>query len=177
MAEVQRALATLLANLPDNTSGLISPQDVRDAVVSLAGGFGGMEGQGTRTSVGTTKVLIDWWDTLLPDDVDDAVIGNLGSDQIDVTVAGLYHVHFSGLFSGTASKFFEIQIFVNGVAVAYARKQVNTDAGGLSGHASIDVPVSVGAGQPIDARVSEASTAGNTFAGDPRCHFWAKRLD
>lgn len=35
MAETPKTLAALLAQLPDNTTGLISPEDLRDAVVSL----------------------------------------------------------------------------------------------------------------------------------------------
>ena len=35
MAETPKTLAALLAQLPDNTTGLISPEDIRDAVVSL----------------------------------------------------------------------------------------------------------------------------------------------
>jgi hypothetical protein len=35
MAETPKVLAALLAQLPDNTTGLISPEDIRDAVVSL----------------------------------------------------------------------------------------------------------------------------------------------
>lgn len=35
MAETPKVLSALLAQLPDNTTGLISPEDIRDAVVSL----------------------------------------------------------------------------------------------------------------------------------------------
>ncbi len=35
MAETPKVLAALLAQLPDNSTGLISPEDIRDAVVSL----------------------------------------------------------------------------------------------------------------------------------------------
>ena len=35
MAETPKVLSALLAQLPDNTTGLISPEDVRDVVVSL----------------------------------------------------------------------------------------------------------------------------------------------
>jgi hypothetical protein len=40
MADTQRTLAAILTLLADNTSGAISPQDLRDAVVSLRSGHG-----------------------------------------------------------------------------------------------------------------------------------------
>jgi len=42
MADTQRTIAGLIALLPDNTTGDISPQDLRDLVVSMKPGFGEM---------------------------------------------------------------------------------------------------------------------------------------
>lgn len=50
MAETPKVLSALLAQLPDNTTGLISPEDIRDAVVSLYPS----RGQIILTSAGTT---------------------------------------------------------------------------------------------------------------------------
>ncbi len=43
MAETPKVLSALLAQLPDNTTGLISPEDIRDAVVSLNPSRGQLE--------------------------------------------------------------------------------------------------------------------------------------
>lgn len=50
MAETPKVLSALLAQLPDNTTGLISPEDIRDAVVSLYPS----RGQIVHTANGTT---------------------------------------------------------------------------------------------------------------------------
>jgi hypothetical protein len=47
MTQTPRALSALLANLPDNTSGLISAEDIRDVVVSLYPSRGQIELTGT----------------------------------------------------------------------------------------------------------------------------------
>ena len=72
MADTERTKSAILTLLADNTSGAISPQDVRDTVVSLIPGYGGMyissaaattiagastwtKGAGTTTSTGLSN--------------------------------------------------------------------------------------------------------------------------
>lgn len=177
----QRSLTDLLLLYPDNTTGQISPEDLRDGIESLAGGFGGLYGNGSVGSVGTSDVLIDWWDTLLPDDADNDVQGDLGNNRINFTTDGIYQVHFSAYCnSGAVSRFFTVRLFRNGSAIggqAVTQANADADSNGIIGQVSISTILSVTAGDNIDARVFENSTTGNTFSAEQQASFWAKRLN
>ena len=59
MAETPKVLSALLAQLPDNTTGLISPEDIRDAVVSLFPSRGQVDLQSTaQTTFATTNTYV-----------------------------------------------------------------------------------------------------------------------
>lgn len=90
MAETKRSLSTILANLPDNTTQLISPEDIRDAVITVAPDFGAMY---VVTPAATT---ITDTTTYFPADGTYALIG--GSDW-DMNVQGQLR------YIGAASRF------------------------------------------------------------------------
>lgn len=58
MAETPKVLSALLAQLPDNTTGLISPEDIRDAVVSLFPSRGQID---LTSATQTTFVATNTW--------------------------------------------------------------------------------------------------------------------
>lgn len=58
MAETPKVLSALLAQLPDNTTGLISPEDIRDAVVSLFPSRGQLD---LTAGASTTFALTNTW--------------------------------------------------------------------------------------------------------------------
>jgi len=59
MAETPKVLSALLAQLPDNTTGLISPEDIRDAVVSLFPSRGQLDLTATaQTTFATTNTYV-----------------------------------------------------------------------------------------------------------------------
>lgn len=64
MADTRRTLSALQTILADNTSGDISPQDIRDMLVSVTPPYGGvsLEGNATATTISTvsTPVVADW---------------------------------------------------------------------------------------------------------------------
>jgi len=88
MADTQRTLAALLALLADNTSGDISPQDLRDAVVTVFANYADI-----RTTSSTNFTATTTW-TKLPFAADGlsagCVTANAASDRISVTVTGVY---------------------------------------------------------------------------------------
>ena len=103
MADTQRTTAALLVLLADNTTGAITPQHLRDVLVSLQGGYGGLCAAvaAGALSVGVAAVKITGWDTLQTQD-STAVAGSLADDDLDVTIAGVYAVDASVSVSGTA---------------------------------------------------------------------------
>jgi hypothetical protein len=78
MAETPKVLAALLAQLPDNTTGLISPEDIRDAVVSLFPSRGQLD---LTASAQTTFAATDTWYKLAGTTALDATLGQDGFSQ------------------------------------------------------------------------------------------------
>lgn len=78
MAETPKVLSALLAQLPDNTTGLISPEDIRDAVVSLFPSRGQLD---LTASAATTFALTNTWYKLAGTTALDATLGQDGFSQ------------------------------------------------------------------------------------------------
>lgn len=78
MAETPKVLSALLAQLPDNTTGLISPEDIRDAVVSLFPSRGQLD---LTASATTTFALTSTWYKLAGTTALDATLGQDGFSQ------------------------------------------------------------------------------------------------
>ena len=104
MADTAKSVADLQTLLANNTSGAISPQDLRDFLVSALGVYGGISvnGNGTETqsNIGTTPVKLVGFDT---DGNANGCTPAQASDQITVDVAGNYRISFHATFSGDAS--------------------------------------------------------------------------
>ena len=78
MAETPKVLSALLAQLPDNTTGLISPEDIRDVVVSLFPSRGQLD---LTASASTTFALTDTWYKLAGTTALDTTLGQDGFSQ------------------------------------------------------------------------------------------------
>lgn len=78
MAETPKVLAALLAQLPDNTTGLISPEDIRDAVVSLFPSRGQLD---LTASAQTTFSGANVWTKLAGTTALDTSLGQDGFSQ------------------------------------------------------------------------------------------------
>ena len=115
MADTPRTLAALQTLLANNTAAGISPQDIRDFLVSVLGGYGGITALGASTaqaSISGTPAKLTGFaanapasDTT-PDHTDDSVTGG---------EAGKYMVDFQCSFSGTASKTFLFRVYSQGI--------------------------------------------------------------
>ena len=78
MAETPKVLSALLAQLPDNITGLISPEDIRDAVVSLFPSRGQID---LTASAATTFAVTNTWYKLAGTTALDATLGQDGFSQ------------------------------------------------------------------------------------------------
>ena len=78
MAETPKVLAALLAQLPDNTTGLISPEDIRDVVVSLFPSRGQLD---LTASAQTTFAVTNTWYKLAGTTALDLTLGQDGFSQ------------------------------------------------------------------------------------------------
>ena len=116
MADTIRTKAACLALLPDNTAGDISPQDLRDTVVSLFGVYGCLytkDGSTAQTGVGTTPAKFTGFAS------DGAANGTTVSNANDkITISsgsdGTFLVFFHCSFSGTANTKFTFALRKNG---------------------------------------------------------------
>lgn len=118
MADVIRDLSAILALLADNTTGNISPQDVRDMVVSqVLPVYGEMrvEANSTpQTSISTTPAKLTSFNT---DGLSNGcTVDSTTDNDIEVLTAGVVYAEFLCSFSGTASQTFFFEIYKNGAA-------------------------------------------------------------
>jgi len=117
MVDTIRTETQILALLADNITGDISPQDMRDIIVSLSvGGSMYVEDAAVTQVVGTSfelMVLLDAngrSDGVTPDHTADSL-------TIDANADGEYVTHFDCTFSGTGSTEFDFHIRKNGLEV------------------------------------------------------------
>jgi len=136
MADTPRNITDLLALLADNVGQDISPQDLRDFLVSVLGEYAQIyvhDGATAQSGITTTPVKMTGWAT----DGDDE--GNLdadaASDRINVDETMDVEVIFQCSFSGSANTTFEFHAYVSGEQTQGACKR-KLGAGGDVGSCS-----------------------------------------
>jgi hypothetical protein len=162
MADTAKDLAALQTLLADNTSGAISPQDLRDFLLSVLSGYGHISVLGGATnqgSISSTPAKVTAFAADGPSSSD--VTPAHGDDSITAGLAGKYETNFQGSFSGTASKTFLIRAYVDGVVttIGCSRK---LGTGGDVGSCSFTGILNLTAGQVVTAYVS-SSDGGTDF--------------
>ncbi len=130
MSDTQRTTAALQALLADNTSGGITPQVVRDLLVSVFGGYAWIyveSGAVAQTVNIAAAKLTGFAAAGTPSNgpVPDAV-----NDQITTPIAGDYLVEGDFALTATAARTVQFQLRKNGVAVAGARSRAKFNASG-----------------------------------------------
>ena len=116
MADTIRTKAAILALLADNASQDISPQDLRDAIVSIFGVYGFLyvtNGVTAQTGIGTSPALVTGLVTAgagvgtTPNGTSKRIVIDSGSD-------GVYLFLFTCSFSGTNNATFTFNVRKNG---------------------------------------------------------------
>lgn len=121
MVDTIRTRAQVLALLADNVTGDISPQDVRDMLVSLFGVYGSIYVKDAVAGQvpGVTPVKLLAFTTnglsngLTPDHTNDRLT------VPDAQSAGDYIVFFQCAFSGTNNATFQFEFYLNQVATGF----------------------------------------------------------
>ena len=118
MADTQRKLADLQTLLADNTTKQISPQDLRDALVTTLGAYGSIhcnDGSASQ-SVGTsTKVVVNQFTA---NGAASGVTPDHANDKLTVGIAGDYFVSCVMSFASNGSDdTFEARILKGGAEV------------------------------------------------------------
>jgi hypothetical protein len=173
MAQTEKDFATIIAALADNVGGDISAQDIRDAFASTQG-YGGMMlstagAPADVSSVGTSDVLVDIFDTIVAKSIDRNLLGanvELGSNhRITFGSAGFYHISFFASFaSSLGNKLVSFTPYVSGSigAIEVSRfVSTGTDVGAIA----FDTILSCAPGEYIDVRVKiNTGTTDLTFS-------------
>ncbi len=137
MAETPKTLAALLAQLPDNTTGLISPEDIRDVVVSLFPSRGQID---LTSSAQTTFSGSNVWTKLAGTTALDASLGQDGfsmpaSNELRATKAVnqvLFCVANIEASCASNNKTFGMTFAKNGTAIGTFHVSQRLDVGGSS---------------------------------------------
>lgn len=163
MADTQRTQAAILALFANNTSGDISPQDLRDFVVSVMGGYGDLRSNagGVVSSIGTSPVKVTAFDANGESDAV-GVVPDHTNDQIVLGVSGAFEI--SVMLSTSAAtdlEVFTFEVFVNG-SPSGLEHSVASSGGDLKETVQIQGMLSLAAADVIDLRVN-ALAAGRSI--------------
>jgi hypothetical protein len=135
MADTIRTLTALLALLADNTTGDISPQDVRDMLVTVHGVYGGIyiqDGSTPQTGIDTTPTKMTGWAT---NTASAGTTPDQANNQITVGTDGVYLIWASVGFSGSVNTTFQGHLRVNDIE-SWAGFHRKLSAGGDVGSVS-----------------------------------------
>lgn len=152
MADTPRSLANLQTLLADNASKQISPQDLRDMLVSCLGIYGSLScfEASTQQDDPNTGAKLTCFTTngasngTTPDHTD---------DSITIGVTGTYDVYFQISFSGTSSSEAKFRLRVDGVEQNYGCTRKLGTAGDV-GSAGFYAPgISLTSGEKITVYV------------------------
>lgn len=105
MADTERDTTAILALWADNTTKKISPQDGRDLIVSVLGGYGSIreDNGSTPQTVNSTSAVFGGWKTNGPSST--SVTPDKDNQRITVAVAAVYEVTFTMDYTATAGTF------------------------------------------------------------------------
>lgn len=143
MTETTRSKATLLSQLPDNTSGLITPEHVRDIVATLAPPMGSFYfSSAVETVIANPN---EWTKALGTTSLVTGMKVNMPvNNRLVYTEAPDTHAHIAASLSMTAEgnqKVMGVCIAKNGVPIEHSKLQrkvgTGTDVGSTALHADI----------------------------------------
>ena len=115
MADTSRTLSALQTLLADNTAGAISPQDLRDMLLSLSSGYGMIYVQGGSTAQGSLSGTPAKLTAFAGNGVSSDTTPDHTDDSIAIGTAGKYLCSFHCSFTGTGSSTFQFRIAIDGV--------------------------------------------------------------
>jgi hypothetical protein len=161
MADTRRTKAEILALFADNTSGNISPQDLRDFVVTVMGGYASLktvDGVTAQTGITSTPVLLTTWDT---NGDSNGLTADHTTDSITIDVDGVYDVDCDVSFSGSSNAIIQMHLRVNGVEEEEGMHR-KLSAGGDVGSAGFNGGLTLSAGDVLTVYVESNITASIT---------------
>lgn len=165
-------MPTIFGLLPDNVDGLVSPQDLRDAIASVMGYAGLLltvaGAPDNIVSVGTSPKLIDIFDQITAQSIDVNLSGSSAalSPDFDITFGadGIYQLQFFASFSLSANN--RLVKFTPHIDGSPGSVEVDrfVSTGADTGVVAMTAILPVTAGQSLDMRVNiDTGTTTITF--------------
>ena len=164
MADTAKSLSDLQALFADNDSGNISPQDLRDFLVSSLGAYAEIrtdDGSTAKGSIGTTPLVLDTWSNDGENGESAGLTADKANDKITLDIEGKYEIHFQCSMIGTNGQQFDFEIYVDGAATGH--KASIHAFGAFISNLSIVGIVDAAAGNDLDVRVVADSGSGHTI--------------
>jgi len=178
MADSVRTRTSLLSLYADNSTQNISPQDLRDGIVSVMGVLAHLYVTGNstaQTGIGTSYVTVDWGNGGGDGD-DDNAASDYANDRIEVGSLGdgVYLLAFQASFTGSASAEFTFAIANNGTPLTGAVCMHEFTAAAEKGSCSIVALATLSDGDLVTVQVkADAASKQITMA---EAQLVAKRL-
>lgn len=158
MADTAKSVASLQTLFADNADGDISPQDLRDFLVTALGVYGSIstfEAATQQADVGTAGTLLTCFSA---NGASSSTTPDHTNDRITVTIPGVYEVNFFVCFEGTNGAEFRFRLRKNAVEQSYGTSRVGSGAGNY-GSASFGAQLSLAANDILTIYVeSDTST-------------------
>lgn len=129
MSDTQRTTAALQALLADNVTGAITPQQLRDMLVSCFGGYGWMYVENGAVAQ-TVNIAPSQLTAFAANGISNGPTPDQANDQIAIAVAGDYWASGEFALSGAAGRTIQFQLRKNGIAVAGSRSRAKFDSAG-----------------------------------------------
>jgi len=172
MAETQRSLAELLANLPDNITGLIDPEDIRDVLISLKPSHGSLfRNVAADTVIGTPGTYVKALGTTTAGGLEDLTMP--ADNRLTFTGISPRHFHIVATVSMTASgsnKIVGLKIAKNGIVIdeSVVRRAITTGAD--IGAIALQADILMDTDDYVELWVTNESTATNVRLDEFNMH-------
>ena len=173
MPQTERTYTEILALIADNTTKQISPQDHRDVVASMMGGYAGLiqsvaGGTDPIAGVDATPVAIKVYDLVTGESIDVNTLGavaTLAAGVVKPGVDGFYAFDFFASFDISANnKTVVFRAFKNGIATDLDFTTFVSNGGDVGGVSLSHKSFPLDANDAVDVRVSlTPGTADVTF--------------
>jgi len=171
MPQTERTTAEVNELLKDNTSEDISPQDMRDVVASIFGGYAGLGFAGAASgslAVDVTPAVITQYDEVISQSIDvnlEGCAANQSTGIITIGQAGIYQINFFCSFDLTQNnRLVSFQLFVNGGSDEPGLERFVSNGADV-GEVAASGPAVLADGAVLDIRASiDTGTAGMIFS-------------
>ena len=171
MAQTERSFVDLMVLLADNTTKGVSPQDLRDAIVSCLGGYASMYVVGSAISQAftATPTKVTCWAGI---GTERGAAADVSNDRIVIGAVGDYLITLTACVTSAPPTDLDLAFYKNGVALTGASTRVQVAAAERTSAMALGV-ASLVIGDYIELYAAATPDSAIVFRD---AHFTLKRL-